>query len=435
MSGSEPARRYTLDATLRRYPSPDGAEVVVGGSPLTLFKLSPAGARVLDRLAAGQSVDASSLVDRLLDTGSIHPEPHGQAPYGRDDVTVVVPAFGAPQRRPAGSVVVDDGSVPPIPDATIRLDHNRGPAAARNAGLACVTTPLVAFVDADVDLPDDRLDWLDALLPHFADPRVAVVAPRVVTAPAVGPIAAYERDRGPLDMGPAAARVEAGTRVSYLPAAVLVCRTDAVREVGGFDESMRFGEDVDLIWRLGETGWRCRYEPAVVVQHEPRPDWRSWVRQRVGYGSSAGPLARRHPRRLAPVRMSAWSLLTWILAAAGRPVLAATVGVGSAAALVPKLPDVPGGDAFRLAATGNLRAGQQLTNAVRRVWFPVVAVLSVRSRLARRVLLASLVSVRSPLQIADDVAYCAGVWVGMSKARTLDPLVPAISSWPGHSRR
>ena len=42
------------------------------------------------------------------------------------------------------------------------------------------------------------------------------------------------------------------------------------------------------------------------------------------------------------------------------------VGAGSAAALVVKLPDVPPPTAFRLAAIGNLSAGDQIADAIRR---------------------------------------------------------------------
>ncbi|MAT07081.1 MAG: mycofactocin system glycosyltransferase [Acidimicrobiaceae bacterium] len=428
---SEQARRYALDGSVQAWPSTTGL-VVVGGSPLKLFRLTPSGAGAFERVRSGEPVVASSLVDRLLDGGVIHPIADGPAPFDAEDVTIVVPTFGPPTHVPSGAVVVDDGSSPPVDGASIRLERNRGPAAARNAGLAATTTPLVAFVDADVELPDG---WLEPLLAHFADPRVAVVAPRIVTAPRPGAISAYEHTHGPLDMGPEAARVRAGTRVSYLPAAVLVCRVEAIQELGGFDAEMRYGEDVDLVWRLDDAGWRCRYDPTVVIEHEPRPDWRAWVRQRVGYGSSAGPLAVRHPRKLAPLRMSGWSIAAWVLAAAGRPVTGAAVGVGSAAALIPKLPDVPARDAFRLAAMGNARAGESIAHAVRRTWFPIVLVLALRSRVARRVLLASIVAVRHPLALADDVAYCAGVWTGMLRERTLDPIVPDITSWPGRSAR
>jgi hypothetical protein len=214
---------------------------------------------------------------------------------------------------------------------------------------------------------------------------------------------------------------------------VLVCRTDAVRSVGGFDETMRFGEDVDLVWRLDDAGWRIRYEPAVVVEHDPRPNWASWVGQRVGYGSSAGPLATRHPGKLAPVRVSGWSIAAWALVVLGRPVGGAVIGVGSSVALIPKLPALPATASFRLAALGNLRAGSQIARAVRRVWWPIVAVLAVRSRTARRALALSLVSVRHPLRLVDDVAYSVGVWRSLIAARTIDPLVPAISSWPGRA--
>ncbi len=194
----------------------------------------------------------------------------------------------------------------------------------RNVGLQRVTTPLVAFVDSDVQCPDG---WLAPLLAHFADPR-SPSSPRVVAAGTSGRtlLGDYERSNGPLDLGDEPARIDAGTRVSYVPAAAIVCRVDAVRSIGGFDPTLRFGEDVDLVWRLREAGWRCRYEPASEVGHEPRATLREWTRQRIGYGSSAAPLAARHPDALAPLRMSGWSAGVWALVRAAPAVAGARPG-------------------------------------------------------------------------------------------------------------
>jgi mycofactocin glycosyltransferase len=423
------AQRYTLDTSVQRHRG-----VLIGGSPLKLFRITAVGERAVDAIAHGDAVATSSLVGRLLDAGAIHPAPDA-SPFTADDVTIVTPCrvgAGRPEPSPpTGAIVVDDGSPTPIAGATIRLDHNRGPAAARNAGLALVGTPLVAFVDADVDLPDG---WLAPLLGHFTDDRVALVAPRVRSASGSDGIARYEHDHSPLDLGPEPARIRCGTRVGYVPAAALVCRTAAVRELGGFDEALRFGEDVDLVWRLDEAGWRCRYEPLAEVFHAPRPTWRAWVRQRVDYGSSAAPLARRHRGALAPLRISGWSLAAWVLTAIGRPVLGTAVGAGSAAALVAKLPDVPPRAAFALAGLGNWHAGDQIAGAVRRVWWPIVVIAALRSHAARRVLLAALINARHPVRVVDDIAYSVGVWRGAVKERTLAPLAPAITSWPGRSR-
>ena len=291
-----------------------------------------------------------------------------------------------------------------------------------------MTTPLVAFVDADVHLP---ADWLDALLPHFDDERVAMVAPRVRSTPGSSALDRYEREQSPLDLGPLPGRVQAGSRVSYVPTAAVVCRADAIRAVGGFDESLRFGEDVDLVWRLVEAGHRVRYEPASVVTHDARPTWRAWFAQRVGYGSSAAPLARRHAGALAPLRMSGWSLGAWVSAVFVHPVVGLALGAGSAAALVRKLDDVPPRAAFSLAWRGNLAAGAQIAQAVRRVWWPIVALAALRSRRARVGLLLAAVAARHPVRVADDVAYSIGVWRGVVRERTGAPIVPDISSWPG----
>lgn len=417
--------RFRLDATVRRY-----AATVVGGSPLRLFRLTERGVAVVDRIAAGDDVPGSRLTDTLLDAGVIHPIADAARNFGPDDVTVVVPTLGPPRSLPAGAIVVDDGSTPPVPDATLRLDVNRGPGAARNAGLALVTTPLVAFVDADVDLPDG---WLEPLLGHFDDDRVAVVAPRVRSRAGPGVLAGWERRHSPLDLGPEPARVRAGSRVGYVPAAAIVCRAEVVRGVGGFDESLRFGEDVDLVWRIDRAGWRCRYEPVVEVAHDPRPDGRAWVRQRIGYGSSAAPLARRHPGALAPVRMSAWSAVAWLLGLVGRPVAAGAVGAGTGWALARKLPDLPPRAALRIATLGNVRAGDQLATAIRRTWWPILALGAIWSRTARRALVGAVFAAGHPLRVADDLAYSIGVWRGVVGGRTVAPLVPQLTSWPGRT--
>ena len=102
---------------------------------------------------------------------------------------------------------------------------------------------------------------------------VGAVAPRV--RPVTGPSAAgrYLAARAPVDLGPRKARVAPLTRLSYVPTAALLVRRDAVGR--GFDPALRYGEDVDLIWRMVDAGWRVAVRPG-----------------RGGPPRRAGPLAR-----------------------------------------------------------------------------------------------------------------------------------------------
>lgn len=469
--------KYTIDASVRRV---GGGRVLIGGSPLKLFRLSAGGAQLVDRIEAGDAIDTvagASLIDRLLDAGAIHPVPPPGA-FTSADVTVVIPAY---TRTPLGVdevaslveslsgsvaavVVVDDCSPEPIEfdeptpsgATVVRLHANGGPGAARTTGLAHVTTPLVAFVDTDVELPDD---WLGPLLAHFADPLVAAVAPRVATRPLhplanrkVSVIERYESVRSPLDLGPALARVRAGTRVSYVPSACLVGRVEALSDVGGFDPVLRFGEDVDLVWRLDEGGWRVRYEPGVAVHHEPRSTLRAWATQRFDYGSSAAALAQRHPGALAPVRVSGWSLASWAAVAAGWPVIGAAIAATTTALLARKLRDVPDGprESLRLAGLGHLYAGRSLASGLTRAWWPITVAAALVSRRARRAAIAAALlpalidwrRTRPPLdlpryialRLADDASYGTGLWAGAIRTRSAAALRPDLTSWPGRKR-
>lgn len=443
--------KYGIDRSLQILG--DGRQIM-GGSPLRLFTLTGGGVKMLARLRDGEDLARNVLIDRLTDAGVLHPQPSEPGPFTADDVTFVVPAFGPVCVADLGPrmVVVDDASpegrpTVPLHAVHLRRQTNGGPGAARTTGLTEVTTPLVAFVDADVLATPG---WLDGLLPHFVDGRVALVAPRVMATLGDGVLARFEAVRSPIDLGSEPARVRARTRVSYLPTAAIVVRTDVLRTLWGFDPGLRTGEDVDLMWRLVDAGYIVRYEPSVVVHHATRPSLASWLRQRQGYGQSAGPLATRHPGALAPLGVSGWSAGVWGLVGLGHPIAALGVAAGTAVALTKKSPSLPKKAALNLVRYGHLGAAKQIASAITRAWWPLALLAAVISKRARRAVLASAIipalmdwqkdrpkldpARYMVLRVLDDGAYGFGLWQGAWRARTLEPVTPDFTSWPRPSR-
>src|SRR4029079_14954080 len=108
-------------------------------------------------------------------------------------------------------------------------------------------------------------------------------------------VARYEAVRSSLDLGEREAPVVPYGPVAYVPSAAIIGRRSALLEVGGFDETLPSGEDVDLCWRLIESGSRVRHEPIALVAHEHRTQMRELLGRKAFYGSSAAPLSIRHP--------------------------------------------------------------------------------------------------------------------------------------------
>ena len=108
-----------------------------------------------------------------------------------------------------------------------------------------------------------------------------------------------------------------------MPSAALLVRADVVDGPDLFDPALRGGEDVDLVWRLGEAGWDVRYEPSSTVAHEGPATLGAFLapsRLLRDDGRAAGPAPRR--TRWHRVHVSGWSLAVWALVLARRPVLA-----------------------------------------------------------------------------------------------------------------
>ena len=464
-----------------------GGTVLVGGAPVRVLRLTPAGARQVASWWSGTPVPdnprARALARRLLDTGVAHPVLAGGA-LGPGDVTVVIPvrdreaeltrclaglsggvgqggaAGQAPARMPR-VIVVDDGSCDPAAVARVasgagarvlRREVNGGPGAARNTGLAAADTPLVAFIDSDC-VPGPG--WLDALLPHFADPAVGAVAPRIVPdEPGRTWLARYEGASSTLDMGARASIVRPGSRVPYVPGAALVVRRAAART--GFAETMRVGEDVDFVLAAGRVRLAGTLRAAAAMRHRHRVRMRAWFARRKDYGTSAAILEQRHPGTVRPLYVSGWTALAWLAAAAGHPAAGAACTGAGIALLARRLARVAGEDwpgpsartawplAARLAGGGTLAAGRPLGSAISRTWWPValpaaLAVRRVRWPLAALVLAPPLLDWldrRPPLdparyvaaRLLDDLGYSLGVWQGCAGRRTIRPLLPWLGS-------
>jgi mycofactocin system glycosyltransferase len=442
----------------------DSDRLLVGGSPLTAMRLAPRALSLLD--GDGVTVtDAASghLAERLLATNLGLPDVSTAPGVAADELTVVIPVRDRHAQldrtlaalRPLRCVVVDDASrIPDLVAAAacrhgaelVALSVNVGPAGARNAGLAAVTTPYVAFVDSDIEVAASDLIRLTR---HFHDPAVVLVGPQVSgIARSARPrwFERYDAAASSLALGDKPGVVRPGAAVAWLPGACLVARTDAVAD--GFDPDLRVGEDVDLVWRLVDGGARVRYDPDVRAHHDARPTLAGWLARKAYYGSGGAGLAARHGDKLAPAVLSP----TYALAAAAllarrrSAVPMAIVALAHGARTIrARLPEGEGTNvlAGRLAADGLGWAVRHESSLLLRHWWPLAAVGATRSTNVRRAMVTALLVDAAVMVVErrtkserlgvctalagrrlDDLAYGGGLWWGALQARSARVLLP-----------
>lgn len=216
-------------------------------------------------------------------------------------ISVVIPVFNGErtigaclqavlaQDYPRGRlevIVVENGST----DATsavvarhpVTLLHSakRGPAAARNVGIASAGGEIVAFTDADC-LP--RPEWLTQLVQPYRDACIGGTC---------GPIRAYQHPgrtlvelfsdyHSPLRNF----KIDPSQHLPHLYTANASYRRDILLRVEGFREGMFTGEDVDLAWRAQlDLGCKVAYAEGAEVLHWHRATLGGLARQYRQYG-------------------------------------------------------------------------------------------------------------------------------------------------------
>lgn len=222
-------------------------------------------------------------------------------------ISVVIPTYNRLERLrrvvqaladqvepgPIEVVVVSDGSTDgtdeyllngqtPLPIIAC-VQHNAGPAAARNAGVTAATGDLILFLDDDVIPAPD-------LLARHRDAHARGGADLVVIGPMLDPVDADYSPWVAWEQHQLAKQYEAMRLGTWEPTFRQFFTGNAsvprqkLLEVGLFDVSLRRGEDVELAYRLDQAGLRFEFEPDAKGAHHAERSFRSWLDMANDYG-------------------------------------------------------------------------------------------------------------------------------------------------------
>jgi glycosyltransferase involved in cell wall biosynthesis len=190
-----------------------------------------------------------------------------------------------------------------------------GPAAARNAGAAVARGRMLAFCDAD-DLVSEG--WLRG------------IAEGLRSADAVTGPQEQDHLNPPWVAGVYGRAVETGPQwfegiFPYGPSANLGIRREVFEALGGFDESLLVGEDLELCLRLWQRDHELAFSRDATVHYRNRGSLVALFRQAVRYGGAGPLIARRlrdenlpRPPRFRRLRNVLW-LLRNVTGLADRP--------------------------------------------------------------------------------------------------------------------
>ncbi len=206
--------------------------------------------------------------------------------------------------------------------------EGRGAAAAINTGVRAARFSIICQVDQDVLLEPN---WMRCLTREFDDPAVVASQGYYVTA---GDATMCARAMS-LDLEQRYAAIRGGD-TDHVCSGNAAYRVDALRRVGLFDESLGYGYDNDVSYRLRAEGLRLTFCRSARSTHRWREGLIGYLRQQYGFGYGRIDLVAKHPRRFSgdtvSPRMMMWHPLLMSMALAAlllARIVSATGGASS----------------------------------------------------------------------------------------------------------
>jgi glycosyltransferase involved in cell wall biosynthesis len=192
-------------------------------------------------------------------------------------------------------------------DHRIRFVHNPGTdiPVGLNLAIAATSFPIVVRVDAHSELASGYTKLAVASLAETGAANVGGVMVANGKTPFQMAVARAYNSK----FGLGGASYHSGGKAGPAESAYLgVFRREILAEVGGYDESLRRGEDWELNFRIRKAGHTVWFDPELRVTYWPRENWRKLSRQFFTTGVWRGELVRRLPRH-TPLRFFAPPLL------------------------------------------------------------------------------------------------------------------------------
>jgi succinoglycan biosynthesis protein ExoA len=229
------------------------------------------------------------------------PVHNGAATISDALAAIVAEATSEAADRPFEIVVVDDASrdgsgemlrhLAEVHPFRLIAGGARGAAAAINAGIRAARFPLIAQVDQDVVL---KPGWLSALAAELDDAAVGAAQGCYVSDPRATLCARAMS----LDLAQRYAAIE-GCDTDHVCTGNSLYRADALRRIGLFDESLGYGYDNDVSYRLKEAGYQLRLCRAAKSLHRWREGLGGYLVQQYGFGYGRIDLVAKYPARFA----------------------------------------------------------------------------------------------------------------------------------------
>lgn len=155
----------------------------------------------------------------------------------------------------------------------------------RNMGVRASKGDIIVFIDTNC-VPDP--DWLTNLVAPIVSGEEAITAGTTLAA----------NPKTLANFNP----TNPGTKYREgAPTANLAFTRELFELVGGFDETLQFGSDIDFTWRCTDAGYRIRNVPEARITH----DWgdvKDELTRSFKYGRAKLVLYAKHPQRVKPFR-------------------------------------------------------------------------------------------------------------------------------------
>ncbi len=273
-------------------------------------------------------------------------------------LSIIIPVYNRPDEvaellasLPVGNksfevIIVEDGSSISCEDVVRQWNEkyllgasthyfykpNSGPGPARNYGAERAQGDYLVFLDSDVIVPEGWLEAVERELPmdFWGGPDRAATdfnpLQKAIDYAMTSPLTTGGIRGGKHRVG------------RFYPRSFnMGVRREVFEAVGGF-APMRFGEDIDLSYRIAEAGFEPRLVPDAWVYHKRRTRWRQFFKQVFNSGAARIELSRRHRGTLKPVHLLPTAFvvgcvglvvaaLWWPWALSGFAVFGLTIGV------------------------------------------------------------------------------------------------------------